>query len=406
MKTATKQSTQTHQADSLARLRNIGLIAHIDAGKTSVSERILYITARSHRIGEVHDGQATMDYLEEERQRGITITSAATTFEWRDSFLNLIDTPGHVDFTAEVERSLRVLDGAVVIFDAVSGVEAQSETVWRQADRHGVPRIALINKMDRTGADFDGAMASIKERLGARPVALNIPLGAGADFGGVIDLISQKVLRFHGPQGEEVRTEEVPENLRALVAERREALIEVASEMDDEILEKFLEGEEIEVADLCAALRRATIQGEIVPTLAGAALKNIGVQPMLDAVIDFLPAPIDLKPVEGMIPGTDQKVERPDSLEAPFAALAFKTISDPNGDLTFIRVYSGSIESGQAIWNSNKGKKERASRIYRMHADKREQLATLEAGDIAALVGLKNTFTGDTLCDTDDRVIL
>ena len=392
--------------ERLGRLRNIGMIAHIDAGKTSVTERILFLTARTHRLGEVHDGQATMDYLEEERERGITITSAATTCEWNEHFINLIDTPGHVDFTAEVERSLRVLDGAVVIFDGVSGVEAQSETVWRQADRHKVPRIAFINKLDRAGADFHAAANSIRERLGARPVPLQLPVGSGRELVGLIDLMSQKMLTFNGASGTEVQIEDIPSDMAEEAAAQRESLFEVASEFDDSILERFLESEPIGDDEVIAALRKGTIDGAIVPVLGGAALRNVGVQPLLDAVIEYLPAPVDLKPVEGTIPGTEEVVERPDSLEAPFAALAFKTISDPNGDLTFVRVYSGRLESGTAALNSSKGKKERISRIYRMHANKREQLDVLEAGDIAALIGLKQSFTGDTLCDPKDPVIL
>ena len=401
--------TSTADAKSglnMALLRNLGIIAHIDAGKTSVSERVLFLTGLSHKIGEVHDGQATLDYLQEERERGITITSAATTCRWRDYYLNLIDTPGHVDFTAEVERSLRVLDGAVVVFDGVSGVEAQSETVWRQADRHKVPRICFINKLDRQGADFDAVIGSIRQRLDCRPIAMQYPWVVERELRGIVDLLRKELVRFEGPGGAQVVREPVPAELQEIADTGHEALVEIASEFDDSILERFLEGEPIGDDEVLSALRRGTIESRIVPVFGGSALKNFGVQPLLDGVVELLPSPVDLDPVEGTHPVSEEKELRPDDPTAPFAALAFKTISDPNGDLTFVRVYSGVLDSGSATQNSTKGKKERIGRIYRMHANKREQLERMEAGDIVAIVGLKNTVTGDTLCDAKAPVVL
>jgi elongation factor G len=390
----------------LKNLRNIGIIAHIDAGKTTVSERILFFTARTHKIGEVHDGAATMDYLEEERKRGITITSAATTCRWKHITINLIDTPGHVDFTAEVERSLRVLDGAVVVFDGVSGVEAQSETVWRQADKHKVPRICFVNKLDRMGADFDECLDSIEKRLGARPIPIQLPWGKEKDFKGVIDLLTMKAISFEGDHGEKIVEQEIPAELLESAKARREKLVEAASECDDAILEKFLEGEEISIAEIKSALRKGTIASKFFLIVGGSALKNVGVQLVLDAVADYLPSPPDIKAVDGINPETHEKVSLPLDPDGKFAALAFKTITDPNGDLTFIRVYSGRIEAGTQILNSGKRSKERIGRIYKMHANLRDPIEVVSAGDIAAVVGLRNTLTGDTICDEDHAILL
>ncbi len=391
----------------LTRLRNFGIMAHIDAGKTTISERVLFYSGKAHKMGEVHDGAATMDYLAEERERGITITSAATTCEWNGYVMNLIDTPGHVDFTAEVERSLRVLDGAVAVFDAAEGVEAQSETVWRQADRHEVPRIAFINKMDKIGADFFEAVASIRERLGARPVPLQIPIGSGSQFTGLIDLVQEKAITYDiesaGAKFEEI---EIPDELKEEAAYHRHQLLEVAAEFDDALMEKVIEDEPVTVEELKAALRKGTIATQIFPTLLGTALKNKGIQRLLDAIIDYLPSPLDLPPVEGTNPDSGEKEERPDDPNAPFTALAFKTISEKTGDLTFIRVYSGVLQSGSTVYNSTKQKKERIGRLYRMHAGAREQIDEIRAGDIAAAVGVKQTVTGDTLCDPDKPIVL
>jgi elongation factor G len=405
--TASKTPAKGTPALDLANLRNIGIIAHIDAGKTTVSERILFFTARTHKIGEVHDGAATMDYLEEERKRGITITSAATTCRWKHITINLIDTPGHVDFTAEVERSLRVLDGACVVFDGVSGVEAQSETVWRQADKHHVPRICFVNKLDRMGADFDECLSSIESRLGARPVPLQIPWGKEKDLKGLIDLIRMKAIRFEGENGEKIVEEEVPADHLEEAKRCREKLVEAASECDDAILEKFLEGEEISVAEIKAGLRKGSIASKFFLVCGGSALKNVGVQLVLDAVADYLPSPPDIKRVEGSDPDDDtKKIDLPLDPDAPFAALAFKTITDPNGDLTFIRVYSGKVETGAQIWNPGKRQKERIGRIYKMHANLRDPIEVVQAGDIAAVVGLRSTLTGDTVCDLDHPILL
>ncbi len=404
MATATHSPTASR---TLSNLRNIGIIAHIDAGKTSLSERILFYTARTHKLGEVHDGAATLDYLPEERERGITITSAATYCAWKGININLIDTPGHVDFTAEVERSLRILDGAVVVFDGVAGVEAQSETVWRQADRHSVPRVAFINKLDRQGADFDASIASIRERLGARPIPVQLPLGATSkDLIGIVDLIEWKLVRFSGQHGETVSVEDVPENCLEEARKRRDRVVETASEFDDTILEAFINGEEVPAEKIKAALRRGCIESKIVPTFGGAALRNFGVQLLLDGIRDYLPSPVELRPVTGFVPETGEKIERPDADDAPFAALAFKTITDPNGDLTFIRVYSGTLEAGEQVLNSSKNKKERVGRLFKMHANKREQIESVRAGDIAAVVGLRDTLTGDTLCSMREPILL
>ncbi|MEW6747685.1 MAG: elongation factor G [Planctomycetota bacterium] len=401
-------STERPNRRPLDRLRNIGIMAHIDAGKTTTTERILFVTGRIHRQGEVHDGEATMDYLEEEQARGITITSAATTCQWRNHDINLIDTPGHVDFTAEVERSLRVLDGAIAVFDGVAGVEAQSETVWRQADRHGVPRIAFINKLDRTGADFDAAVTSIRTRLGARPVPVQMPVGKEKDFSGFVDLLTREYFVFVEVEDsrQELELRELPAAMRDEVEHRRSAMLELVSEFDDDVLEKYVEGEPITAAEVRRALRRGTISGGLVPVLGGAALKNKGIPPLLDAVVDYLPSPVDMKPVKGIDPETQQEVERPDSTEVPFAALAFKTISDPNGDLTFLRVYSGRAQQGDQVLNATRRRRERLGRIYRMHAANRQAVEEMVAGDIVAVVGLKTTLTGDTLAHPRHPVIL
>ncbi len=392
----------------LNHLRNIGIMAHIDAGKTTVTERILYITGRTHNIGEVHDGAATMDYMEDERARGITITSAATQCEWRDHRINLIDTPGHVDFTVEVERSLRVLAGAVAVFDGVAGVEAQSETVWRQADRYGVPRICFINKLDRVGADFDRAYESILHRLGANGVRMQVPMGVEKEFWGLIDLITRKAHRFSegdGPCMEDLA--EIPEEYRELVEERRAELVEKVIEIDDDLVEKFLEGEELTEAELRRATRAATLAGHAIPVFCGSALHDKGVHPLLDAIVDLLPNPLDL----GSIHGTDPKdpevsLERVADSAGPLSALAFKTIGDPNGDLTFIRVYSGTLNRGDQVYNPRTRKRERVGRLMFMHADKREAVDMVRAGNICAVVGLKSTITGDTICSQSESILL
>ncbi len=396
-------------AQYLKSLRNFGIMAHIDAGKTTISERILFFTGKAHKIGEVHDGEATMDYLEEERERGITITSAATTCQWNDHTLNLIDTPGHVDFTAEVERSLRVLDGAVAVFDAVSGVEAQSETVWRQAANHEVPRLCFINKMDRVGADFKESIASIKERLGARPLVMQLPMGCSKDFKGVIDLLERIAIFFpEEPEGREFTTGPIPEEYKDAAEVARRELLDIAAEFDDALLEKVVEGVEPPLADVKAAIRKGTIATKIFPVYCGAALKNKGVQQLLDAIVEFLPSPTDLPPVKGVNhekaePVTELRTSDP---SGPFTALAFKTISEKTGDLTFLRVYTGTLEAGTMVYNSTKRKGERIGRLYRMHAGSREAIETIRAGDICAVVGLKDTWTGDTLCDENHPISL
>ncbi|GJM21791.1 MAG: elongation factor G 2 [Planctomycetota bacterium] len=395
------------KGNSLNFLRNIGIIAHIDAGKTTVTERVLFYTGRSRTIGEVHDGAATMDHLQEERERGITITSAATTAKWGKFTINIIDTPGHVDFTAEVERSLRVLDGAVGVFDGVAGVEAQSETVWRQANKYEVPRIGFVNKLDRTGADFDFCLDSMRTRLGVHPVPITLPIGKEAEYEGNIDLIKM-VARYFGKDGDDTAFDEreIPaEMLEAATAARHE-MIEAACMMDDALLERFLEDEEsITEKEIIAALRTGTIERKLLVVLCGAALRNKGVQSMLDAVCAFLPSPLDMPPVKG----TDdrgEEAERTANVDEPFSALAFKTVFDPNGDLTFIRVYSGKVNAGDQLINARSGKKERLGRLYHMHAASREAVDSCEAGDILAVVGLKDTNTGDTLTDPSDRIAL
>jgi len=401
-------STQTSL--DLAKVRNIGIMAHIDAGKTTTTERILFYTGINYKIGEVHEGAATMDWMEQEQERGITITSAATTCQWKDHTINIIDTPGHVDFTVEVERSLRVLDGAVTVFDGVAGVEPQSETVWRQADKYSVPRICFVNKLDRTGADFYRCVDMIVERLGAVPLVLQIPIGAEGDFLGVVDLVGMRALTWRGEtqKGEDYAVEEIPADLADKAAEYREKLLETLSEADDAIMEKFLEGEDFTVDELNAAIRRATLAYKLTPVLTGSAFKNKGVQPMLDAVVAFLPNPLDVTSVEGHKPGhEDVIIERKPSDAEPFAALAFKIMTDPHlGKLTYLRVYSGRLNTGTQVLNSVKDRKERIGKIYRMHANKREEIDSVGAGDIVAVMGLKDTTTGETLCDAANPVVL
>jgi elongation factor G len=391
----------------LARTRNIGIIAHIDAGKTTVTERILFYTDKIYKIGEVHEGAATMDWMPQEQERGITITAAATTCFWQQHRINIIDTPGHVDFTVEVERSLRVLDGAVVVFDGVAGVEPQSETVWRQADRYGVPRFCFINKLDRTGADFWRGVESIRERLGANAVPVQVPIGQEAGFKGVIDLLNMKAILYRDDLGRQVDVVEVPEELRADAERHRTAMIEAVAEVDDDLTAKYLEGEELTVEDLRHGLRLGTLQNRIVPVLTGSALKNKGIQSMLDAVVDFLPSPLDVPPVIGLHPRTGAEVLRTVDDNEPFAALAFKIAADPFvGKLAFFRVYSGTLKTGSYVLNATKDRKERIGRILQLHANHREDIDAVYAGDIAAAVGLKETFTGDTLTDPDHPVIL
>ncbi len=392
----------------LERYRNIGIMAHIDAGKTTTTERVLFYTGRSYKIGEVHDGAATMDWMEQEQERGITITSAATTCEWRDHHVNIIDTPGHVDFTIEVERSLRVLDGAVAVFDGVAGVEPQSETVWRQADKYGVPRICFVNKMDRMGANFYRCVEMIVDRLGAHPVVTQLPIGAEADFIGVIDLIRMKSIIWKDETlGAEFVVGDIPAEFAEQAAEYRTKLVEAVVDQDEAALERYLEGEEPDVETLVRCVRLGTISNTFVPVLCGSAFKNKGVQPLLDAVVDFMPAPTDVPPIKGIKFGTDQEIARHSSDDEPFAALAFKIMSDPFvGSLTFTRVYSGVITSGSTIRNTVKDKPERVGRMLLMHANSREDIKEARAGDIIALAGLKNTTTGDTLCDPQHQVVL
>jgi elongation factor G len=392
----------------LERYRNIGIMAHIDAGKTTTTERILYYTGRSYKIGEVHEGTATMDWMEQEQERGITITSAATTCFWNDHRINIIDTPGHVDFTIEVERSLRVLDGAVAVFDSVAGVEPQSETVWRQADKYRVPRICFVNKMDRIGADFFRCVAMIRERLGATPVVLNLPVGVESDYVGNIDLLYRRAVVWKDDTlGAEFEFRPIPAELEAQAAEYRHALIEAVVEFDDAVLERYLGGEEPDPETLKRCIRKGALSHKLVPVLCGSAFKNKGVQPLLDAVVDYLPSPLDVPPIQGIKPGTEAIVERRSDDREPFAALAFKIMSDPFvGTLTFIRVYSGVVESGSYMMNTVKGQRERIGRILQMHANTREEVKDARAGDIVALVGLKNTTTGDTLSDVERQVIL
>ncbi|MCK9519173.1 MAG: elongation factor G [Dehalococcoidia bacterium] len=391
----------------IERIRNIGIIAHIDAGKTTVSERILFYTGISYKLGETHEGTAVMDWMEQERERGITITSAATTCTWGDTTINLIDTPGHVDFTAEVERSLRVLDGGVVVFDAVAGVEPQSETVWRQADRYAVPRICFVNKMDRTGADFQRTTEMMIERLGANPVPIQIPVGAEAEFDGVIDLIDMSWWYFGGDKGDKPERRDIPAHLQEAAEAARDKLIEAIGGVDDQVMISYIEGHEISTHELKAAIRRATLANLVTPVLCGTALKNKGVQKLLDAVVDYLPSPTDIPPVTGVNPKTGEEEERHARDDEPLAAIVSKIVSDPYvGRLAFFRVYSGVLKAGDNIYNSTKGERERIGRVLRMHSNQREEVDAVHAGNIAAAVGLKRTFTGDTLCDADRPIIL
>jgi len=392
----------------LERVRNIGIMAHIDAGKTTTTERVLFYTGVSHKIGEVHDGAATMDWMEQEQERGITITSAATTCTWDDHQINIIDTPGHVDFTIEVERSLRVLDGAVGVFCAVGGVQPQSETVWRQADRYHVPRIAFVNKMDRTGADFFNVVDEIRERLGHNAVALNIPIGAEENFQGVVDLVSMKAIVWKDEaMGAMYDVTEIPEDLQEIAQERRELLLDAVLVNDEELMMAYLEGEEVDQDALKACIRKSVLDISVIPVLAGTAFKNKGVQTLLDAVVDYMPAPVDVPAIKGVHPETEADDERHSSDDEPFSALAFKVMTDPFvGTLTFFRVYSGVAEAGSYVINSTKNKKERLGRILQMHANERSEIKEVRAGDIAAAVGLKSTTTGDTLCTPDAPIIL
>lgn len=392
---------------SLEKTRNIGIMAHIDAGKTTTTERILFYTGRIHKIGETHEGASQMDWMEQEQERGITITSAATTASWKDHRINIIDTPGHVDFTVEVERSLRVLDGAVTVLDAQSGVEPQTETVWRQATTYGVPRIVFINKMDKIGADFLYATKTLKERLGANAHPVQLPIGAEDNFEGIIDLISMHAFFYEDDLGTHAEEREIPDEYKEKAEELRNNLVEAISELDEDLMMKYLEGEEITNDELKAAIRKATLNVEFYPVFCGSAFKNKGVQLMLDGVIDYLPAPTDVADIEGIVPGTEEETTRPSSENAPFAALAFKVMTDPYvGKLTFFRVYSGTLDAGSYVLNSVKDKRERIGRILQMHANSRKEISKVHAGEIAAAVGLKDTSTGDTLCDEKNPVIL
>jgi elongation factor G len=393
---------------SLEKTRNIGIMAHIDAGKTTTTERILYYTGINYKIGEVHEGTATMDWMVQEQERGITITSAATTCHWRDHRINIIDTPGHVDFTIEVERSLRVLDGAVAVFCSVGGVEPQTETVWRQADKYRVPRLAFVNKMDRLGADFFRVVKMIEDRLGARTVVMQLPIGAEDKFSGIVDLVTMKAVVWEDESlGAKFHEEPIPSELKAQAEEYREKLVEAAADCDETIMVKYLDGKEVTEAEIRTAIRNGTLSLKVVPILCGSAFRNKGVQPMLDAVVDYLPSPLDIPPVAGVEPGTTKPAERPAKDDAPFSALAFKIMTDPFvGTLTFFRVYSGTLNSGASIYNSTKSKRERIGRLLKMHANKREEIKEVYAGDIAAAVGLKTATTGDTLCDENKPIVL
>jgi elongation factor G len=396
-------------ADALAKVRNIGIMAHIDAGKTTTTERILFYTGITYKIGETHEGAAVMDWMEQEQERGITITSAATKCEWKGHTIQIIDTPGHVDFTVEVERSLRVLDGAVAVYDGVAGVEPQTENVWRQADKYNVPRMCFVNKLDRTGADFFRAVQMMIDRLNATPLVLQVPIGAEADFIGVVDLIEMRALTWRGEtqKGEDYTVEEIPADLADTAAEWREKLLETLADVDDEVMEKYLEGEELSVEEIKAAIRRATIAGKANPVMCGSAFKNKGIQPMLDAVVAYLPSPLDIPAIEGTATDGETPMHRKPSVSEPFSGLAFKVQTDKHlGKLTYVRVYSGMVESGTQVVNSTKDRKERIGKIYQMHANKREERSSAQAGDIIAVQGLKQTTTGDTLCDAANPVIL
>ena len=400
-------STATSRRVPLEKTRNIGIMAHIDAGKTTTTERVLYYTGVNYKIGEVHEGTATMDWMEQEQERGITITSAATSCTWQDHRINIIDTPGHVDFTAEVERSLRVLDGAVAVFDAVAGVEPQSETVWRQADRYGVPRIAFVNKMDRVGADFDRCVRMMRERLGASPVVLQLPLGREDAFAGVIDLVEMSSYIYEDESlGARFTMTDIPEEYADLALAAREAMVEAVAETDEELLEKYLSGAEVTSDELRAALRRATVANSLQPVFCGSAFRNKGVQPLLDAVLHYLPSPLDVPMIEGVVGGDESAVREP-SDDAPFSALVFKIMTDPFvGQLAYLRVYSGRVETGQSVLNANRGGKERVGRLLKMHANKREEVKHVSCGDIAAAVGLRNVTTGDTICEPSAPIVL
>ncbi len=392
---------------SLEKTRNIGIMAHIDAGKTTTTERILFYTGKTHKIGETHDGSATMDWMEQEQERGITITSAATTAQWKDTRINIIDTPGHVDFTVEVERSLRVLDGAVTVLCAKGGVEPQSETVWRQAEKYGVPRIIFVNKMDIMGADFFRVVGMVKDRLKANAVPIQLPIGAEDSFVGIVDLVEMKAEVYKDDLGKEIEITDIPADLADTAQEWHEKMIEAVAEADEELMMKFLEGEEITKAEVKKAIRTMTIEGRMVPVLCGSAYRNKGVQMLLDAVVDYMPSPLDIPAIKGVIPGTEEEAERPADDNGPFAALAFKIMADPFvGKLAFFRVYSGTLTSGSYVYNSTKGKKERIGRILQMHANRREEIEQVYSGDIAAAVGLKDTTTGDTLCDEKNEIVL
>ena len=395
---------RTHE---LNMVRNIGIMAHIDAGKTTTTERILYYTGKTHRMGETHEGMATMDWMEQEQERGITITSAATTCEWKGHQINIIDTPGHVDFTVEVERSLRVLDGAVAVFCAKGGVEPQSETVWRQATKYGVPRIAYINKMDITGADFERVISMMRERLAANAVPVQMPIGCEATFEGIIDLLTMKAEIYEDELGTVIDESDIPAALLPKAQEMRAALMEAVAETDDELMELYLDGRELPLDKVKAAIRAATIRGDMNPVLCGTSYRNKGVQPLLDAIVEYLPSPVDIPPVQGIDPKSEETIERPASDSEPFSALAFKIMADPFvGKLAFFRVYSGTLATGSYVWNATKGRRERIGRILRMHANHREEIEEIRAGDIAAAVGLKETGTGDTLCDERHPIIL
>jgi elongation factor G len=391
----------------LEKYRNIGIIAHIDAGKTTTTERILFYTGKTYRIGSVDSGTTVTDWMVQERERGITIVSAAVSAEWKGYQINIIDTPGHIDFTAEVQRSLRVLDGGVVVFDAVQGVEPQSETVWRQADRYAVPRICFVNKMDRTGASFERTIESIKVRLGAKPIAMQIPIGSESNFRGVIDLLTMKAIFYEDDLGRDEKIVEIPDDFKDQAAEARAVMVEAIAELDDDLIVKFLEGAEISIDELKAALRGAVLRSEVNPIFCGSSLKNKGVQPVLDAVIDYLPSPLDIRAVTGTNPDDNSEVTRPPEDDAPMSALVFKIVTDPYvGRLAYFRVYSGKITSNSMVYNPIKGRKERIGRLIRMYADRREDIEEVLAGDIAAVLGLKESFTGDTLCDPQQQIVL
>jgi elongation factor G len=391
----------------LSKIRNIGIIAHIDAGKTTVSERILYYTGKSYKIGEVHDGEAVMDWMPQEQERGITITSAVTTCDWKNHEIHIIDTPGHVDFTIEVERSLRILDGVVVVFDAVGGVEPQSETVWHQADKYGVPKIAFVNKMDRVGADFFRVIEMMKERFSSSPLPIQVPLGQEEKFAGVVDLIQRKVIKWDdSSKGVNYQLTEIPQDMNSEIEAHREKMLELLAEIDDDIADKYLEGDEISEVDLLKAIRKATLTTNLVTVMCGSALKNKGIQPVLDAVVNFLPSPEDIPPVQGHHPVTRETLSRASSIKEPLAALAFKVMQDEGRKLTYLRIYSGQIKSGEELYNASKNKKEKVSRLLKMHANKRERLEQASAGDIVAVMGLKETTTGDTICDEGHPILL